>query len=121
MPIAYDLLTRNVEVPESFKTYLEGKLQSIEHLIDANDPTLLCKVELSRTTEHHQSGKIFRVEINLSAKGTLSRAVAEAETLEEALDEVKDELKAELGKRKDKHTSLLRRSGARLKDIFRFR
>lgn len=121
MPISYDLLTRNMEVPESFKTYLEGKLQSIEHLIDAGDPTLLCKVELSRTTEHHHAGKVFRAEINLSTGGKMVRAVAEGETLEEAVDEVKDELKAELGKRKDKQQSLLRRSGARLKDIFRFR
>ena len=120
MSIPYDLLTRNVEVPDHVRRYLEEKLQSLEHLIDSGDSTLFCQIELSKTTEHHQSGKVFRAEANLRAGGAAFRAVAEGETLEEALDEVKDELKIELSKHKDKNMSLLRRGGARLKSLLRF-
>ena len=98
-----------------------GKVCStLEKLSDTDSESLVCAVEVGRTTEHHQQGKIFRAEVNFSAAGEYFRAEAEAETVANALDSVRDELKRVLSHRKHKKQSIARRTGARLKEIFRF-
>ncbi len=120
MPIPYNLKTTNAEVPPSLTAYLEEKLASLEHFFNANDPSLLCSVELGKTTEHHHTGRVYRAEINLHVSGKKFRATAIEESLEAAIDSVKEELKKELRRAKDREKSLLHRGGAKLKQFLRF-
>ena len=65
------------------------------------------KVEVEKTTDHHNKGKIFRAEINIHLKEKFLRAEATREDIYLAINEARDELKREFKKYKeiiiDKH------------------
>ena len=110
----------NIQLDDSVSNYLQPRLEAIERLIDPSDTTAMCNVEVGRITEHHQEGKVFRAEINITTVGGAFRATAVKDSLTEAIDEVKDEIMQELRRHKDKQGSLLRRGGRRIKDLLRF-
>ncbi len=109
----------NITITDSVRAYLDKRLQSLEKLIDFEDPTVLVAVELGRTTAHHQTGPIFRAEINISRGSEMFRSVAEREDLTTAIDEARDEMARELASRKKRKESLYRRGGRVAKTLLR--
>ena len=103
---------------DEIRTYLDEKLLAIDKLIDSDPETVRCDVELGKARENHAHA--FRAEMNLFIGGAMVRSEATGETLQVALDEVKDEIVRQLKKSKQKHTSLLRRGGASVKNWLRF-
>lgn len=111
--------TTDLELNEDLKNYLEKRLEAIGKMVDLNNPTLLAEVELARTTEHHQTGDIFKAELNLSIDGQRFRAVAERLDISTAIDEMRDQIIHELRTYKGKKQSLIKRGGAKLKMLLR--
>ena len=111
--------TTNVSLSQNVEEYLDKRLEAIEKLVDPENPTLLVEVELGKTTKHHQSGDIFRAELNLTIDGNSFRAVSEKGDLNSAIDEMRDEIINELRSYKGKRQSLVKRSGARIKALLR--
>src|SRR3989344_2097170 len=111
--------TTNISIDSNIEDYLDKRLEAIEKLIDPENPTLLIEIELGRTSKHHQSGDIFRAEINLTIDGDSFRAVAEKSDLMSAIDQIKDEIANELRSHKGRRQSLIKRSGARIKALLR--
>jgi ribosomal subunit interface protein len=101
------------------EAYLQERLDAIERLLDPNDTTVVCDIELARDTSQ-QSGRIWRAEINLQRKGEMLRVTATEESINAAIDEVKDEMMKRLRRSNNKQESLMRRGGAKLKKILRF-
>ena len=99
--------------------YLNEKLKSVVKLIDQNDETAMFDIELGRTTRHHQTGNIFRAEINLRRKGGDSRSVSEASDIFSAIDLVKDQILDELRGAKGKRLRFIRKSGRKVKEWLR--
>lgn len=110
----------NIEINRKLANYLEKRLRTLERLISKGETDLVCDVELERVTRHHQSGKIFRAEINLRIAGKLFRAEATEDKIEDAIDHAKNELKRELRRSRDKKQSLFKRGSRKAKDILRF-
>jgi ribosome-associated translation inhibitor RaiA len=77
-------------------------------------------VELELVTRHHQSGRIYRAELNLKVGGVLFRAEATEERMEDAIERAKEDLKRELRRANNKRQSLMRRGARRVKEWFRF-
>jgi ribosomal subunit interface protein len=111
--------TTNININSETEDYLRKKLDSFSKMIDVSNPTLLIEVELAKTTSHHQSGDVFKAEVNMIIDGNQFRAVSEKNDLNSSIDEVKDEMLKALGSYKGKKQSLLKRSGAKLKDLLR--
>ncbi len=111
--------TTNIIVDSGVEDYLDKRLEAVEKLIDVNDPTLLVEIELAKTTKHHQTGDIFRAEINLTINGNQFRAEAEEIDLNKAIDMMKDELLNELRSYKGKRHSIVKRSGAKIKALLK--
>jgi len=105
----------NMTITPEIQDYLDKKLSSLDKLINPNDTSVSCQVELGRTSNHHKSGDIFRAEFNLMKDGRQFRAVSEQESIIVAMDEAKDELIRELKTFKSKQMSLVRRGGAAIK------
>ncbi|MEK7638764.1 MAG: ribosome-associated translation inhibitor RaiA [Patescibacteria group bacterium] len=99
---------------EQLATLTDQKLVTLEKFI--NDGVMAtCEVEFEKVTAQ-QHGQIYRVEANLTLDGTLYRAEAVEESFEKAIDEVRNELDKELRRAKDKQTSLLKRTGRKIKE-----
>lgn len=109
----------NVTLTPDIQGYLDKRIQAIQKLVDPNDTSVRCQVELEKTTEHHKRGDIYRSEINLHMAGASFRADATAERLLDAIDESKAQMMKELRRHKDKKSSNVRRGGAKLKDFVR--
>lgn len=109
----------NMVITPEIKDYLYKKLAHLEKFLNPEDESVLCEVELGKTTRHHKSGEVFKTEINLHIAGKNLRAVAEEEDILASIDIVKDEMVRELLSNKDKKLSLLKRGGARVKNIIK--
>lgn len=109
----------NMKLTPSIREYVENKVGSFEKLVDPDDTTARADVEVGQTTRHHQSGDIFRAEINLVYSQGILRAVSEQEDLYAAIDESKDEILRQLRKDKTKRAKVRRRGGQVLKSLLR--
>ncbi|MEK9185991.1 MAG: ribosome-associated translation inhibitor RaiA [Patescibacteria group bacterium] len=109
----------NLSVSPDISAYLDEKLKSAIKLIDQDDETAIFDIELGRTTRHHQTGDIFRAEINLHRRGGNNRAVSEAGDIFSAIDLVKDQILSELRGAKGKRLHFIRKSGRQVKEWLR--
>jgi ribosomal subunit interface protein len=109
----------NLELSSGLSSLIDQKLTPLGKLIPDGATDAYCRIEVAKLTEH-QSGKIYRVEINLFAYGRSYRAEATEEQVEKAIDEARDELKREIEHVQGKHHSLVRRGARALKSMLRF-
>jgi len=106
----------NITLSPTINEYVDKHLRKLSKLVGSN-PAIQCSVELSRTTDHHQKGDVFRAEFHVVGAGLDAYASSEGEDLYRAIDEVGAEILHELKNRKDKRMSLVRRGGAQIKAI----
>jgi len=111
--------SKNFEITAGLEEKLEKRFSTLARLLPKGNTDVLCEVELEKITEHHQAGKIYRAEVNLSFGGQLLRAEAVEESMDEAIDRVKSELKRELEKTHSRTESLVRRGARRAKAFLR--
>ena len=116
----YNIKTTDFDMTPEVSKYLDDKLVTLEKYINKDDESIKCDVEVGRSTERHQSGKVFRAEINVSMGKKVFRAVAEEESIQAAIDEVKDEMAKRLERNKGKQFTLLKRGGEKMKNLLRF-
>ena len=91
-----------LELTEAIKNYAEEK---IENLTKYFDNIQSADIDVGLNSHHHQKGKIYYAEVNLSVPGQLVRVSKECEDLYKAIDKVRDHLKVELEKMKEKMRS----------------
>jgi len=109
----------NMEITVEIKDYLYKKLAHIEKFLNSADESVLCEVELGKISNHHNKGDVFKTEINLHIAGKNLRAVSEMDELFSSIDMAKDEMVRELQSNKDKKVSLMRRGGAKIKNLIK--
>lgn len=109
----------NLSITPEISEYLNKRLQAVEKFLPKDGGAFIADAELGRTTQHHQTGDIFRAEINMHIGGKSFRAVSEGQDLFFAIDNVKDEITRILGADKEKRISLIRRGGQKVKAIIR--
>ncbi|MEY2664334.1 MAG: hypothetical protein RIT04_142 [Candidatus Parcubacteria bacterium] len=105
----------NIQLTDAINDYLAKRFQAIEKFLVA-DTTVQCDIELSKTTDHHKHGDIFRAEVHIVGKNRDIYVTAEKSDLYAAIDEVRDEVFRNITSSKDKQISRIRKGGARLKN-----
>lgn len=96
-----------MDLTSAVKKYVEEKIGNLGKFIGASQ----AKVELEKD-KHHQSGNVFRAEVNLKVGGKMMRAEAAGSDIYSSVDMVVPKLKEQIAKFKDKKTDLARK-GAR--------
>lgn len=110
-----------MELTTALSNYLEEKLRGVEKFtLPHESEDLVAEVEIGKTTNHHQSGDVFRAEVNLIVRGKQFRATSEKNDLYVAIDDMRNELVRELNSHKDKTRTLVRRGAGMIKNILRF-
>lgn len=108
----FNLKTTGFRIDASLRVYIDSKIVKlvVKLLRDDNliKPASLA-IEIERETRHHQKGRIWRAEANLSLPKAFLRAEAEAEDIRSAIDMVQAELSQELRKYKEKRADKNRR------------
>ena len=86
----------NLELHNDLKEYVHEKIGGLKKFIENEDMdsnSIKARVELARTTKHHQHGEVYRAEVNLQFPGKMLRNVVESEDIYKSIDDVKDELR----------------------------
>jgi len=110
----------NTELTPAISSYVEGKVKDLGKFITVKDPeSVLANIEIGVNTKHHQSGKIFRSEINLHIGGEYLRAVSEQEDLYVAIDDMKNDIVREITSHNKKKRDLFRKGGAAIKNLLK--
>ena len=106
--------TTNTELTPDIEEYLNQKISGLDKFLDGmNRNVIEARVEIGKITQHHQTGNVFRVEVNLSLPGRILRSEAEELDYRTAIDRVKEELQGEIKKYRGKMEAKYKR-GARL-------
>jgi len=92
----------NIDLTDAIKTYINEKIEAFEQLVQDFEPVADLRVEIGKTTNHHNKGEVFRAEMQMHVPGTVIRAEETAEDLYEAIDKVKDQVKRQLNDYKNK-------------------
>ena len=116
-----NIKTTNMEGTDALSSYVEEKLQSVEKFtLPHENEDVVAEVEIGKINNHHQSGDVFRAEVNLRVRGKSFRATSEKSDLYAAIDDMRNELVRELNSQKDKARTLVRRGGGIIKKMLRF-
>jgi putative sigma-54 modulation protein len=112
------LKATGIELTPAIKDYAEKKISSLEKFFGESEG-ILAAVEVGKTTAHHRSGDVYRAEVSIRVSGVNHYAAAEKDDLYAAIDEVKDEVAREIVKAKGRKQTLIRRGGAKIKNLLR--
>lgn len=108
----------NITITPAIADYIDKKISMLQKFLKSAEEVLV-NVEVGKTTKHHKSGDVFKAEIHLLAGGEDYYAVVETNDLYAAIDKVKDEVAHELTSKKKKTLRLLRKSGAKIKNLLK--
>jgi len=109
----------NIDLTPALSDYVNQKMEQIEKFIETDKDVPLCEVEIGTTTKHHQSGNIFRAEINLDFSGKDFRTVSEKEDLYVAVNEAKEEIIEAIKSSKTKQRTKFRRGSEKIKNLLK--
>lgn len=101
----------------AIEEYVQKRITPLEKLV--SNESVVCEIELARTTQHHKSGDIFKAEINMVLPDKHIYLVSEKEDLYQAIDHVREQLDHALSVRKEKKQTLFRRGAIRIKDMIK--
>lgn len=117
MRISYK--TKDMEMTPAIQEYADKRLAALDRFVSRDDESVMCVVELGKTTRHHKSGDVFRAEVKLHIAGRDLYAVSERDDLYVAIDEVKDEIVRQVNSYRNKSNTLMRRGASQIKDMIR--
>lgn len=110
-----------MELTPAIRSYVEKKFNLLKKFLVKKDymNTVLAKVEIGKTTKHHNSGLLFKAEAHLKVGRDSFNASSVQEDLYAAVDLVKDELEREIVSKKDRAQTLKTRGGRKLKKMMK--
>jgi len=111
----------NYELTSDMTDLATRKIQVLEKYTGKTGSEPMAYLDMGKRTEAHQnSDDLWYADCNLDIEGKRYYAQADAPTLRSALDRMTAELAKEVRRDHKRKHSLLRRGGARVKEIFRF-
>lgn len=109
----------NFDLTEGLEEYVNKKISTLSKFIHGGDE-ILCEVEIGRTTRHHNSGDIFKAEVNIMLPGGRQvYATSEEPDIYSAIDIVRDEAERSLVTEKNKKDTLFRRGAQKIKNLLK--
>ncbi|HVM76890.1 MAG TPA: ribosome-associated translation inhibitor RaiA [Candidatus Paceibacterota bacterium] len=97
-------ITKTSDLTPSLMTYIEDKLGGLAKFVKHFDETGEAEIwlEISRTTEHHRKGNVFKAAADLRLPKKILRAEEYAEDIRVAIDRARNTLHLEIEKYKTK-------------------
>ena len=108
-----------MELTPAIEEHVRSRVASLEKYVDEKDTSTNMDIEVGKTTEHHQSGEIFRAEFTIQFKGKTIRATSTNEDLYAAIDEVQSEASRMMSEHKSKKKTMFLQGAAQLKDMLK--
>lgn len=110
----------NLELHNDLKEYVNSKIGGLKKFVEnerLDQGNIVARVELARTTRHHQQGDVYKAEVNLQLPKKMFRCVVESDDIYKAIDDVKDELRTAIVGYKDERNTRIRAGGRIIKRL----
>ena len=107
-----------IELTESLENYVNQKFSTLAKLVKSFEANgeLTLRVELARTTRHHNKGDVYYVESTLPIVRNLIRIEQIDQDMHAAIDMAKDRMKVDIEKFKERMQSKDKKEIDRLKN-----
>lgn len=112
----------NMDLTDEISSYLSERVEGLSKFINKHaleGGAVMAEVEVGTTTNHHQSGNIYRAELNLTIAGDMIRAVSERSDLFLAIDDMRDQAQNSITSAGDKARDMHRKGGAEVKNMLK--
>jgi putative sigma-54 modulation protein len=111
--------SKDLEISEDLKVYIEKKIGKLEKFFENINPGLIeATVEFGKAAGNQKQGEIFEARVNLTIPGKLFRLEKKMDNLYSLVDDVQDELETEIHKFKTKKETLFKRGARSIKKIY---
>lgn len=90
-----------IKLTPEIKDYIQKKVDTLEKYL-GTWKVIEARLEVEKTTNHHQKGEIFRAEFNLSLPGKLLRVEKTEKEILKAVDKVRDHMEVIIKRFKEK-------------------
>lgn len=111
--------TINLEMTDALRDFVYLKFSNITRII--SDSSVLCTVDLERTTNHHKQGEVYKVFARIRTSKDVFQIENTGEDLYAAIDLTKDDMERLIVNNSKKERSLFRRAAARFKKMIQRR
>jgi len=113
------IVSKNLELTEEVKDFLHKKITSLEKFTLSSEGEAVVNIELSKTTNHHKKGEIFKAEANMFFGGNTFFAVKELEDVFKSIDAVKEDLERKIIQSKSRTQALFIRGARSVKKMMK--
>ena len=110
---------KDFELTDAIKVYLAEKLSSLDKYLAEDEEAATYNARLGKTSNHHNNGKIYYVEVSIHTPHKNFGARVESEEVYAAIDLIKDELAHNITHYKEKARDVSRREEAKFKQEIR--
>lgn len=111
--------TINVMRDNAVTDYAKKKMESLDKFINPNDEGVSMDIRISKITDHHRAGKIYKAEASVMTSGKKFGAEAEADDLFAAVDKLKDIISRKMSSYKGKKRGLFKKGAAKIKQLLK--
>ena len=116
----HNIKTKEIFLTPAISDYLEKRIAHLDKFVSPeNKETIMCYVEIGKTTNHHKNGDLFKAELTIHIGSKSFQVISEKEDLYTAIDMATEEMSEELKSFKEKKISLIRKSGAKIKSLIK--
>lgn len=115
----YTTKATDIALSASAEEYIGKKMAVLDKVAAHFEGGVTAHIEAGRTTRHHRSGDVFRVEIMMHVKKKDLRAEATGKTVFEAMDKAQEEMRTELERFKEKNVDSVKAGGRAIKKMIK--
>ncbi len=108
----------HIEVTQAISDYVYQKFEVIKKYLK-DDHSARLSVEISKTTEHHHRGQVYKIDVILTRKGKEKVLETVSDDVYKCIDLMKDKLGREMSDEKDKERSLFKRGAHKIKNLLK--
>lgn len=116
------LQAKNIELTKEIHDYVikrATKLEKLLNKIEEEGENIIANFTISKTTNHHKGGEIFKADCMLKARGENFFYGIEKEDLFDAIDTVKENLSIEIERTKNRKQTLFKRGALSVKKMMK--
>lgn len=110
---------KGIELNKEVRDYLNKKLSHLEKYTLSSVEEAVINIELSKTTNHHKKGEIFKAEANIVFGGNTFFASKELDDVFKAVDAIKEDLERKMVQAKTRTQSLFIRGARSVKKMMK--
>lgn len=111
--MSINIKATNIELTKAIEYHVNKQLEKIEKLLSNKDAVL--KIEVGRTTNHHNKGDVYRAEIDISSGEEKYYASSEHSDLYKAFNLTREQILKELRRSRGRKQTLFLRGATSVK------